>query len=121
MIFEASQLKSLGLKEMYYKVDFKVFTDLLTPPAFLLFFFVFKDNKLRNYDEFETDINVAIDLQEMINDGEFETIDSIFHNKQMDEQVPTVFDKIEDENYVMFVMYSYFLSTMLFVKFKSQL
>ena len=106
---------------MYYKVSFKVFTDLITPPAFLLFFFVFKNNKLRNYDEYETDVNVAIDLQEMINDGEFETIDSIFHNKEMDEQASTVFKGIEDENYAMFVMYSYFLSTMLFVKFKSQL
>ena len=79
---------------MYGKVDFKILTDLITPPAFLLFFFLFKDNKLRNYDEFETDINVAVDLQEMINDAEFEKIENIFHNKLMEEQIPTVFDNI---------------------------
>ena len=64
---------------------------------------------------------MSIDLQEMINDGENGKIHTIFHNQELVEEESSVFDGIEDENYVLFVMYAYFLSTMLFVKFKAQL
>ena len=50
---ELSQLYSLGPKQMYMNWSFKVMTDFLYPIAALVYFKVFRDLKLEDYDGYE--------------------------------------------------------------------
>ena len=118
-IIELAQLYSLGAKKMY-KGSFKFLTDHVLPIALIVFFQVYKDMSLFDYDSYEIENNVRLILQEMINDGENEKIHNIFHNEASAMEDGQSYEE-NKRRFIEFVLFSFTLTCLLFVKFKHQL
>lgn len=118
LIIEFAQVWSIGIKKMYFKASSKIFTDLVMPIGLIYYYYAYKNMQLENYDLFEKALSVGVDLQEMINDGEYETLDKFFHNKEdIKIEAPKVTQ--DTEIYAQFVIYSYVLSILIFIKLKN--
>ena len=106
---------------MYANNWVKFFTDGLLPFLVIFFFKSQWDMHLEDYDTYEKDNVLNFDLQELLNDKEFETVENMIHSKQeVKAEAPTSADQ-DTTNYFIFVMFAYVVSTLLFVKFKNQL
>ena len=58
----------------------KFFSDLLLPLALIYYYVAYADQKLADYDDYENKTIGSVYLQDMINNGEYEKVNQIFHD-----------------------------------------
>jgi hypothetical protein len=106
---------------MYNLRSFKFLTDFFLPYALLVFYQYFGDMRLYDYDSYQNEKVGELDLQNMIDDGDYSLINKIFHNLKIELKKVEGIPEDQKVKYVVFVYSCYFIIILLFIKFKNQL